>query len=598
MTDQYYNKHGKSTREMEVWYKDIVDHAFDLIQCVDSEGNFIYVNQTWLSTLKYVAEDIDHITLWDVIHPDSMEHLKAVLKQVLTSEAIGKVEAVFVAKDGTPVLVEGNVSAKFDVNRRLIHICSIFRDVTECKQMDVSMQKIEAEKKALLDAIPDMMFIFNKDGYFIDYKAEDPSQLLLNPEQFMEKHVTEALPPDLAKLTLDSLAQLFKSNKSKHFKYQLEIAGEQKLLETCLVPCGVFRALAIVRDITECKKYESELKLLSCRDQLTGLYNRYYLGEKVKRIDTEKYLPISIIMADLNGLKLVNDSYGYHTGDEMLERVAEVLTRNCRKDDLIARFGGDEFVLYLPRTPEKIARKISERIEKVCRKELIKGVPLSLSTGLAVKISAEQKLADLLRKAENSMHRDKLTESRSSKNALVSSLLQTLAAISFETEAHTRNMQHAAKKIGEKLDLPPSELHRLWLVITLHDIGKINIPEELLTKKEPLSSAEREIMKKHCEIGFRVAKATENFAHVAEDILAHHEYWDGSGYPHGLKGEEIPLLARITAIVDAYEVMSNGRSYKKAMSISEIVAEFQSCSGTQFDPDLVKLFLSIIEADG
>ena len=349
-------------------------------------------------------------------------------------------------------------------------------------------------------------------------------------------------------------------------------------------------------DITERKKYETDLKYISFHDQLTGLYNRHYLEEEMERLDTERQMPISIIIMDLNGLKLINDTYGHNTGDEMLKRAAKILTNVCRSEDLIARYGGDEFVVYLPKTSESEALKISSRIETACRQERIDDVPISLSSGVRVKESSGQRLLDVLMEAEDNMYKNKLTESRSGRNAIVSTFLETLAAKSYETEAHTRNMQYMANKIGEKLGLPKSEMRRLNLLIALHDIGKINVPEDLLTKKDSLSAEEWEIMKKHCEAGYRIARATDQFAHVAEDILAHHEHWDGTGYPQGLKGKEIPFLARITAIVDAYEVMSNGRPYKSAMSINEIITEFKSCSGTQFSPELVETFLSILEA--
>ncbi len=597
------------------------------------------------------------------------------------------------------------------------------KDKSKSTAIEISIRKVEAERKALLDAIPDLMFLFNQEGQFVDCKANNYGNLLLGPEEFLGKHVSETLPPELAETTLKHLAKLFKSGKTQVYEYTLEIGGEQKMFESRLAPCGDDRALAIVRDITDRKQAEEDLKAseqkyreilstieegyyevdltgnfvffnesfcrlsgyssdeiinesykrfyknpdkvfkaynrvyktgkaetaldwpvftkdgriiyvevsislrrdekgepigfrgvarditqrrqaeekvryLSFHDQLTGLYNRHFLEVEMERLDTERQLPISIIMADLNGLKLVNDTYGHYAGDEMLKRVAAILKMACREDDLLARFGGDEFVLYLPQTPENEALKISSRIEQSCHKEQVKNMPLSLSSGVAVKISAEQKLPDVLREAEDNMYQNKLTESRSGKSTIVNTLLKTLAEKSFETETHTRNMQEAAKRIGDKLGLPNSELHRLNLLITLHDIGKINLPEHLLTKKGSLTADEMEVVKKHCEIGYRIAQASGDFAHVAEDILAHHERWDGSGYPQGLKGEAIPLLVRIAALVDAYEVMSNGRPYKKAMPLQTIKAELKKCSGTQFDPELVEIFLSILEADG
>ncbi len=345
------------------------------------------------------------------------------------------------------------------------------------------------------------------------------------------------------------------------------------------------------------KQAEEEIRYLSFHDSLTGLYNRNFLEKEMKRMDTDRQQPISIIMADLNGLKLVNDSYGHSKGDEMLKITAEVLKKSCRQEDILARWGGDEFVIFLPQTSEKEALAICKRITKNYKKITVNGIPISMALGIAVKEASEEEMSEVFKEAEDNMYKNKLTESRSTRSAVLNALLKTLEEKSYETSAHTRTMQDVALKISERLDLPESEQKKLSLLITLHDIGKINISEEILTKEGPLSEEEWELIKKHPETGHRITCSTEEFAHVAEEILAHHERWDGSGYPQGLKGKEIPLLARITAIVDAYEVMSNGRPYKKAMSREEIIAEFRRCAGSQFDPELVKLFLSMLEKE-
>jgi diguanylate cyclase (GGDEF)-like protein len=349
-------------------------------------------------------------------------------------------------------------------------------------------------------------------------------------------------------------------------------------------------ANAISRNLAEAK-----IAYMSFHDQLTGLYNRYFLEEEIFRHDKGRQMPISVIMTDVNGLKLVNDTYGHSVGDEMLKKAAEIMKKSCREEDIIARFGGDEFIIFLPGASEQEAQQISRRIDQAYREEYVEEVPITMSFGVAVKNQSDQKLADVLKEAEDKMYQNKLTESRSGKSAVLSTLLKTLAEKSYETEAHTRNMQEIALKIGSRIGLPDSELNRLNLLITLHDIGKINIPEELLTKKDALSKDEWEVMKKHAETGFRIARATEEFAHVADGILSHHEKWDGTGYPQGLKGKDIPLLARITTIADAFEVMSNGRPYKKALEPKVIIAEFEKCAGTHFDPELVEHFLNIYQ---
>jgi len=347
-------------------------------------------------------------------------------------------------------------------------------------------------------------------------------------------------------------------------------------------------------DITDRKKADEKIHYLSFHDSLTGLYNRAYLEEEMKRLNTERQLPIGVIMVDLNGLKLVNDTYGHAAGDEMLNAAATVLRKSCRKEDIIARWGGDEFVILLPQIRTDDEAAVCKRIKDKCREANVENVQLSMALGLSVMDSTEKGMKSTLKEAEDSMYQHKFSQVRSDRGNILSALLKTLRDKSFETEEHTRNMQNVALKIAEKAGLSDSEQSRLKLLITLHDIGKINLPGEILTKKEPLTDDEWEVIKNHPEMGYRTARATVEFAHLADDILAHHERWDGRGYPNGLQGKDISLLARITSIADAYEVMANGRPYKQAMPEEKIIAELKRCSGTQFDPALVEILISVL----
>ena len=302
---------------------------------------------------------------------------------------------------------------------------------------------------------------------------------------------------------------------------------------------------------------DEEIRYLSFHDSLTGLYNRAFLKEEMERLDTSRQIPIAVIIADLNGLKLINDTYGHAVGDNMLRLAADILERSCRKEDIIARWGGDEFIIYLPKTAEKEADQICKRIMTKCRETFVEDLPISMSIGIGIKIEREKDLSEVVKLAEDNMYKHKLIESKGAKNQVLLALLKTLKEKAYETEQHISGMQSIAYKIGIKMGLPETELNRLSLLISLHDIGKINISEEVLTKADGLTKEEWEIIKKHPEIGYRITRSTEEFAHIAEDILCHHENWDGSGYPRCLKNKETPLLARITAIADAYEVMIN-----------------------------------------
>lgn len=348
----------------------------------------------------------------------------------------------------------------------------------------------------------------------------------------------------------------------------------------------------LLHDISERRHAEEKIRYYCFHDQLTGLYNRRFLEEEMSRLDSERFLPISIIMADLNGLKLVNDTYGHSAGDQMLKEAAEILRDSCRAEDIITRMGGDEFVVFLPNTNQGDANAICDRIKSRCKISLIKDMPVSLALGVSLKDSPDVNIVETLCEAENLMYRSKYIENREVKSNLLACLINKLKAKSCETEEHIALMMEIAFKIGRNLTLPESELRRLQLVIVLHDIGKITVYEDVLMRNGSLTADEWSGIKNHPEIGYRIARATEDYACVAEDILCHHERWDGKGYPRGIEGDSIPLLARITTIADAYDVMTSGRPYKKAVSREEALSEIVRCAGTQFDPALVKIFLS------
>jgi len=169
-----------------------------------------------------------------------------------------------------------------------------------------------------------------------------------------------------------------------------------------------------------------------------------------------------------------------------------------------------------------------------------------------------------------------------------------LRAKSDETEEHSERMIELSEKLGKKLGLSGSEINKLSLLASLHDIGKTSISEEILNKPGSLSEEEREIIQEHPERGYRIATATEEFSIIAREILCHHERWDGKGYPNQLKGKDIPYLSRIISIIDAYDVMTNERPYSKAISKEKALQEIQLEAGSQFDPELVAEFLELL----
>lgn len=361
---------------------------------------------------------------------------------------------------------------------------------------------------------------------------------------------------------------------------------------------GVSCILTILNDITDRKAAEEEIKYLSFHDKLTGLYNRAYFETELRRLDTPRQLPLSLILGDVNGLKLINDVLGHQEGDKLLVEVASIMRQTCRKEDIVARWGGDEFIMLLPRCNAATAGMIFERLKNAAQH--INNLPIetSLSVGLAIKNSPNQDIREIIKEAEDKMYRHKLLEDKSNRSSFLISLERTLWTRSHETREHCQRMQDMALQMGRAIKLSPSELDDLNLLAALHDIGKIAIPNSILEKPGKLNAEEWETIKKHPEIGYRIALSSPEMAPIAEGILHHHERWDGKGYPLGLKGEEIPLASRIIALVDACDVMLNGRPYQIASTREEVRLEIERCAGSQFEPELVAIFVGLFFKNG
>lgn len=359
---------------------------------------------------------------------------------------------------------------------------------------------------------------------------------------------------------------------------------------------NIMGVVFVFRDVFKDRMKKEAIIYLSYHDRLTGLYNRAFFEEEAERLDTERQLPISLIMGDVNGLKMTNDVYGHRKGDNLLIAIAKVLKESCRTEDLIARWGGDEFVILLPKTSGKIADEICKRIRTACNKATIEQHTLSISLGYATKEKLSENIMNVLQKAEDFMYKRKLLESKSMRTSIICSIKKTLHEKSHETEEHVERLNALTKKIGGILGLTENELNDLEVLSMLHDIGKVAINDSILMKPCELNDEEWAEIKKHPAIGYRIAQSAPEMAQISEYILSHHERWDGKGYPQGLMGESIPLLARILAVVDAYDTMLKDRPYRRSLTHLEAKEELIKNAGKQFDPKIVQVFIeNVIE---
>lgn len=392
----------------------------------------------------------------------------------------------------------------------------------------------------------------------------------------------------LLKRLLKVINFIEKVGETKDTSLTIDISGKDEIKKLADETNKMLSAISSAKE---------EVLFLSYYDRLTKFNNRTYMEKVFNDLDNNKEEWYFIAIGDVNGLKLINDAMGRSEGDKLLCIIAKILKETCGEDDYIFRWGGDEFAILIKNKDLSYVSNLIDEIKNKCIDELEFYFKISIAWGYAGNYEENSSSEAVMSLAEKRMYRNKLMEDKSARSATINSLLKTLHEKHSETEEHTLRIKNLSLKLGEKIGLATEKLDELELLSSLHDIGKIGISEHILMKPGKLTDEEWLIMKTHSEIGYRIASSTPELAHIADEILAHHERYDGTGYPNRLKGEQIPLLARIINIVDSFDVMTHKRVYKEAFDKEYVIEELKRCSGTQFDPFLVKEFIALLEEE-
>jgi len=353
--------------------------------------------------------------------------------------------------------------------------------------------------------------------------------------------------------------------------------------------------ISTVMDVTDQNLRQKDIEFASNHDYLTGLYNRRYFAEYINHIELRAVKSIAIVILDVNGLKMVNDALGFRFGDLLLKTVADSLKGSCCKEAVICRIGGDEFAMIILNREEEEIAEVKRCLQEILAEKTISNIQISVAFGYAYSEATKvSSIDDLIKTAETRMYKQKVLDSRSSKNQAIHGILQTIHE-KFETERiHSYRVSELCEQMGQALDLSKEECDELKLAGLIHDVGKITTPDYILSKPGKLTPEEYELIKQHPERGYHILRTADQYSDLAQYALTHHERVDGTGYPMGLKKEEIPLFSRIIAICDAFEAMTASRPYRKAMKEELAIAELHRCKGTQFDAELVEIFIANI----
>jgi len=593
----------EALRESEERYRTILENIEDGYYEVDLAGNLTFFNDSMCRISGIPREEL--MGMNDRLYTDQENAKKlfqAFNKVYRTGEPRRECDWEIIRKDGSKRYIEASISLQKDSSGKPIGFRGIVRDITERKRAEEALRESEERFRQLAENIREVFYISEQgitryvSPAYMEIWGRTPQSLYEEP-----KSILDTVHPEDRDRVMRSLEKKSRGEVEEVYRI-VRPDGSIRWIKDRSFPIyddsgKTRRVVGIAADITNLKLGEEKLKYLSLHDPLTGLYNRIYFEEEMSRIEKGRYDTVGIISCDVDGLKLVNDTLGHDHGDNLLVASARVIRESFREGDLVARIGGDEFSVLLPNTTEPAVENACQRIQEAVASYNATNpeLPLSISVGFAVSNGFHRNLKDVFKEADNSMYRKKLYRTQSVRSTIVKTLINTLKARDLTTEKHVIRLEKLLASMAALIGLSESTTSDLSLLAKFHDIGKVGISDSILFKKGPLTSEEWTEMKRHCEIGYRIALSASDLIPIADWILKHHEWWNGGGYPLGIKGEEIPLECRLLAIAEAYEAMTSVRPYRRAFPHAKAVAELLSHSGTQFDPKLLEKFVQMLE---
>lgn len=467
----------------------------------------------------------------------------------------------------------------------------VFRDITERYQMAEELQKSERRYRLLfnqmLDGFALLEEVYSEDGSIWDFVF-----LEVNPAF---EHITGFSREELVGLTLQ---MVFPSLATAHQEILQQIAEKEettaaeaclplgdKYLEVVAFSSSPGQVAIICRDITEKKKKEEEIRYLSFHDALTSLYNRAFWEEELQRLDDGRHLPLSLIFLDVNGLKEINDTLGHKEGDRLLQEMAQVLRKSTREGDIVARWGGDEFVILLPQTPENSAREIAKRIRENCKQAQREcHLLLSFSWGVATKEERTEDMREIFRQAEEEAYRQKLSTRKDFLHSLIPTLVHQFYKKGKNRERQQR-VEELAQKIGERWGWEKEKRKKLHFLSLLWMWRRVLLSEYL--RGDDYSSLQEELVKIYPEFEKQPPLSRAEWNSLFSEILS----GERNGKEKiGEKEREISLMVYLLKIVETYVLLVEDRGLTPEEAIQEIRRE----AGGHFDPKLVEILEEVV----
>ncbi len=570
----------------------------------DLRHNINYLSPRWKETLGYRDEELENSqeTFFRLLHPLDRERVEAYNNAFEHDKNAHDYNLEFrmIHKDGHPVWIRSRGTLQRDERGQALRLTGSHTDITAERLAQEALAASEAKYRLITEHVSDVIWVLALDPIRITYvspslrklRGVDPQSLSGLPFEEVVRQMGLSTLGNQLGIDAKQIRQYPNQSIDRVFEVETKHADGHPIwleINTSMrtVEGGGIEVVGVSRDITHRKQIEAELKYLSFHDQLTGLYNRAYYETEMARLDVERNLPLSLILCDVNGLKITNDAFGHQAGDQLLIEFGNVLKRTLRQDDIIARAGGDEFVVLLPKTDLHHAQLLVQRIREAMAEVKPLQFKLSASIGTATKIEASTPFSEVYKAADDHMYSQKIAD-RQDFNAHLKDLMMSSLIDKHPLEkSHSENVRRISKLIGNVMGLEDQQLEDLEEAAFLHDIGKIGLDEAIVRDPFVLSEPDIAAFRRHPEIGYQVLRSAYEFSGIAEIVLTHHENINGTGYPKGLKGDQIPLAARIIHVANDYDVLMQ----RQGCSTTKAVEMLRQRRGIELDAQVVDVFI-------